>query len=195
MKAMLTPRGIATVLIGSGLAGFVMATVFFEPAKIGASDGVSPADWALPEISQPGDGMRRIRSILSRQPWGGRLAEVANGGVRLAGGSTESGPQAESRAAERDVTQWRYLGSVRHDGAVNAVFLDEAGDIVHLERGSMVRGALLLSALEADQVTFESADGSRSIHLQLFEQTALEIEDRAETEIAPELPSGEDIND
>lgn len=195
MMAMRTPRGIAMVLIGSGLAGFMMATVFSEPPEIGALNRSSPVDWALPALPQSGEGMQRLRSILSRQPWGGGLAEVANSGVRRSDGRIGSARQSEIRTAERDVARWRYLGSVRRGGAVNAVFLDQAGEVVHLELGSMLRNALLLSELEADHVRFDSADGSRSIRLQLFEQTALEIDGSAEPDTASELPSGEDGND
>jgi len=186
-----TPRGTVALLIGSILTGFVMATLLTEPPEIDAVNETSSADWELPVLRESGEGIQRIRSILSRQPWGGRLAEVANGGVARGNRRGESNEQPEARNAERDVARWRYLGSVRHGGAVNAVFLDESEALVHLAGGEKLGGQLKLSVLEEDHVIFDSVDNGRSVRLQLFGDTALELELNVlpESETAP--PAGD----
>jgi hypothetical protein len=195
MISLRSPLGTLTLLAGSALVGFVVAIVFDKRPEVGPIEPTEAVEWELPALRETGDGIQRIRSILSRRPWGGRLAEAGNDGGRRRDGPAEPEGQTQNQATARDVAQWRYLGSVRRGGAANAVFLDHTGEIVHLEIGSTLRGRLQLSVLEADHVVFESADGSRSVRLQLFGQTSLELEGRPVSNAAPESPPGEEIDD
>lgn len=191
-----TPRGIAAIMVASGLAGLFAAVTLTDPPEAESGGSQQPTEWRLPELREPGEGMDLIRSLTARAPWGGRLAEAGSGANRQRNGAgNRATGQSSAESVERQVAKWRYLGSVRRGGVTRAVFLDQAGEIVHLELGSRLHDTLDLAVLEADHVVFESADGGRSIRLQLFGQTALEIEGRPVPDEAPESSPGEDRND
>jgi len=165
-----TPRGIVAILAASGLGGLFLALALTEPPEPKSGELQSATEWRLPELRETGSGMDLMQSLIARAPWGGRLAEAGNRANPQPNAVGSAGP------AERQVANWRYLGSVRRGGVTKAVFLDENGETVHLAAGALLREKLRLAELQDDYVVFESVENSGLLRLQLFGETALELE-------------------
>jgi len=170
------PRTVVALLGSALTGGFLLALVLTSPPAAERADPGAPEMPAAPSLPEPGAGQALARSILARAPWGGRLAELADSSSdsRRAGANVADAETPEALA--RRVARWRYLGGVRRADAITAVFLDDNGELVHLAVGDAPGDGLVLSVLEDDHVVFETMDNTRSIRLQLFGQTALELE-------------------
>ena len=188
------PRKLAAALLGAWLVGLALAVVFTEPPRPAPAESRAEAEPQPPALPEAGAGGSHASAILARAPWGGRLAEAADRASQSSAAGDAAGQNESPEALARRIARWRYLGSVRKGSELNAVFLDESDALVHLASGERLGGQLELSVLDDDHVVFDSVDNSRSVRLQLFGDTALELESDELPEAETEPPAG-DTND